>query len=383
MKAFARELGSTLLRASRAFPAIVLTGPRRAGKTYLLRKTFPRAEYRLLEDPDTLARIHADPRGFLDELRLPVILDEIQNAPELLPYVRTRIDGRPRQRGQWLITGSQDFALMHGVTESMSGRAAVFQLLPLSAREVGSWDLLKGGFPEVWQRPRAAQDWFRSYLQTYLERDVRAVTAVRDLGTFRTFLALLASRNGQMLNKTDLAAPLGVSVPTVTQWISVLETTGICLVVRPFYENLGKRLVKTPRVYLADTGLLCHLLGLSTQKELERSPFIGSVFEAFLALEIVKEQINRGAARELYFFRDEQGLEVDFVVPRRGELHFIEAKWSKTVTPRDARAVETLVAAARSRAARGFIVHRGGSPIQALVPGVKAQSVEQFVRLTD
>jgi hypothetical protein len=268
---------------------------------------------------------------------------------------------------------------MQGVTESMSGRAAVFQLLPLSAHEIGSWDLLKGGFPEVWQRPRAAQDWFRSYLQTYLERDVRAVTAVRDLGTFRTFLALLASRNGQMLNKTDMAAPLGVSVPTLTQWISVLETTGLVLIVRPFYENFGKRLVKTPRVYLADTGLLCHLLGLSTHEELERSPFIGSVFEAFLALEIVKEQINRGAAREIYFFRDEQGLEVDFVVPKRGEVHFIEAKWSKTVTPRDARAVETLLAVSRSKTARGFVVHRGGTSMQTLVPGVKAQSIEQFV----
>jgi hypothetical protein len=379
MKTFSRDLAKALARASRAFPSVVLTGPRRAGKTYLLRKAFPRAAYRLLEDPDTLARVRADPRGFLDELRPPVILDEIQNAPELLPYIRTRIDAHPRQCGRWLITGSQDFALMQGVTESMSGRAAVFQLLPLSAHEIGSWDLLKGGFPEVWQRPRAAQDWFRSYLQTYLERDVRAVTAVRDLGTFRTFLALLASRNGQMLNKTDMAAPLGVSVPTLTQWISVLETTGLVLIVRPFYENFGKRLVKTPRVYLADTGLLCHLLGLSTHEELERSPFIGSVFEAFLALEIVKEQINRGAAREIYFFRDEQGLEVDFVVPKRGEVHFIEAKWSKTVTPRDARAVETLLAVSRSKTARGFVVHRGGTSMQTLVPGVKAQSIEQFV----
>ncbi len=235
-----------------------------------------------------VAQIRSDPRSWLDELELPVILDEIQNAPELLPYIRARIDARPRDKGKWLITGSQDFALMSGVTESMSGRAATFQLLPLSLTELGKWDLLRGGFPEVWLRPSAASTWFRSYVQTYLERDVRAVTAVRDLSTFRTFLSLLASRSGQTLNKTEIAAPLGVSVPTISHWISVLETTGLVIVVRPYFESFGKRLVKSPRIYLADTGLLCHLLGLAKLTELERSPFIGHVFESFVAQEIAK-----------------------------------------------------------------------------------------------
>jgi predicted AAA+ superfamily ATPase len=255
----------------------------------------------------------------------------------------------------------------------------VLQLLPLSAHELGTWDLLRGGFPEVWLRPRSAHQWFRSYVQTYLERDIRAVTAVRDLSTFRTFLALVASRSGQMLNKTELAAPLGVSVPTITQWLSVLETTGLLLVVRPYFENFGKRLVKTPKLYLTDTGLLCHLLGLETQRALERSPFIGPVFETLVAQEITKHQLHHAKARELYYFRDEQGLEVDFVVPDGERLHLVEAKWSKTVVPRDARAIGILAKGVRDREPRGYVIHRGGTIGHALIPGVKAVSLDEYL----
>lgn len=317
MPAFDRTLAPTLLRAAKDWPAVVLTGPRRAGKTHLLRHCFPDAAYFLLEDPDVLARVKADPRGFLDDLRGPVVLDEIQNAPELFAHVRARIDASPRRRGQWLITGSQDFALMHGVSESMSGRSAVFRLFPLSLTELGRWSLMRGGYPEVWLRPRMASQWFSSYVQTYLERDVRSVTAVRDLGTFRRFIALLATRSGRMLNKTELAGPLGVSVPTITQWLSVLETTGIVALVSPWYENLGKRIVKTPKVYWLDVGLLVHLLGFDDLRALERSPLIGPIFETFVAGELIKRAVGDGQAAQLYWFRDHQGLEVDFVVPAR------------------------------------------------------------------
>lgn len=226
MKYIPRAIRKTLLEAARNFPAVVLTGPRRAGKTTVLRHLFPGAHYVLLEDPDVRARVRADPRGLLDELSGLVLFDEIQNAPELLPYVRTRIDERPQTMGQWLFTGSQEAPLMLGITESMAGRAAILNLLPFSSAETPRADLLTGGYPEVVARPAARGLWFGSYIQTYLERDVRSVANIRDLSVFRRFLALVASRHGQLLNKTDLAAPLGLSVPSVGHWIDILELTG-------------------------------------------------------------------------------------------------------------------------------------------------------------
>jgi hypothetical protein len=382
-----RELSPCLRRALKRFPALVLTGPRRAGKTTLLRRLFPRARYFLLEDPDVVARLRADPQGFLDAVRTPAILDEVQNVPEVFAYVRARIDRAPRGKGQWLLTGSQEAPLMRGVTESMAGRAAVLQLLPLSASESPRVSLLQGGYPEAVASGARSGLWFSSYVQTYLERDVRAVTAVRDLSTFRRFLALLAARHGQILNKSDIAAPLGVSVPTVAQWLGVLETTAQILIVPPFYENLGKRLLKSPKVFIADSGLACHLLGIETAAELAKSPFLGALFEGFVAAEIVKHQVNRGQRRELYHFRDEQGLEVDFVVPSRGGgVTLVECKAGRTVVPAMATSLQRLGEALRKRrgaraCARMLLVHqrpRAGTPTQALVPGVRALAWQEL-----
>lgn len=384
-----RELEAHLGRAIRKFPAVVLTGPRRAGKTWVLRHLFPRASYLLLEDPDLVARVRADPHGLLDAVRPPVILDEVQNVPEVFALVRARIDRQPRRTGQWILTGSQEAPLMHGVTESMAGRAAVLQLLPFSTRETPKVSLLRGGYPEVVARPAGARLWFSSYLQTYLERDVRAVTAVKDLATFRRFLALLASRHGQVLNKTDLGAPLGVSVPTITQWLGVLETTAQILIVPPFYENLGKRLIKSPKVYLADSGLACHLLGIESAAELARSPFRGVLFEGFIAAEIVKAQTHAGGRREIYHFRDEQGLEVDFLVPGRGgAVRLVECKAGHTVTPSDAAPMQRLAAALRKQRPKTpvelHLVHlppQQPTPIRTAAPGVSARPWQEFVRL--
>ena len=388
MRHVPRELEIQLRRAARQFPAIVLTGPRRAGKTWLLKRAFPKASYFLLEDPDVLARLKSDPQGFLDGIRTPAILDEVQNAPELFSYVRTRIDREPRRVGRWLLTGSQEAPLMQRVSESMAGRAAVLQLLPFSTRETPRVTLLRGGYPEAVARPAAARLWFSSYLQTYLERDVRAVTAVRDLATFRRFIALVASRHGQVLNKSDLAAPLGVSVPTITQWLGVLETTAQILIVPPFFENLGKRLIKSPKVFIADSGLACHLLGIDSSAELAKSPFLGALFEGFIAAEIVKSQASAGARREIYFFRDEQGLEVDFVVPgRAGSLSLVECKSGRTVTPAMAAPLRRLAEAVRKRRPRSgkpraFLVHQApsaGTQTRAVAPGVQAVAWQEFV----
>jgi predicted AAA+ superfamily ATPase len=382
-----RLLEKQISRTMRNFPAVILTGPRRAGKTWLLRHLFPKASYFLMEDPDLVARWRDDPQGFLDAVKTPAILDEVQHVPEVFAFVRARIDARPRRTGQWLLTGSQEAQLMQGVSESMAGRAAVLHLLPLSATESPKVSMLHGGYPEALARPAAARLWFSSYLQTYLERDVRAITAVRDLATFRRFLALVASRHGQVLNKSDLAAPLGVSVPTITQWLGVLETSAQILVVPPFYENVGKRLIKSPKVYLADSGLACHLLGIDTPADLAKSPFRGALFEGFLAAEIVKAQLNAGRRRELYYFRDEQGLEVDFLIPgRRGSLSLVECKAGKTVTPDQAAPMLRLAEALRMRKPSTslfmFLAYqpsKTGAQTTAIAPGVRALPWRDFV----
>jgi predicted AAA+ superfamily ATPase len=261
---------------------------------------------------DIQGRVRNDPHTLLEELRPPVVFNEIQNAPELLSYVRTLVDAAPRRMGQWLFTGSQEAPLMQGITESMAGRAAILQLLPFSVAETPKANLLHGGFPEVLAR-----------------------------------------------NKTDLAAPLGASVPTVTEWLHILELAGQIIVVPPYFENLGKRLIKSPKVYWSDSGLACYLLGITTEAELQRSPFSGQLFEGFVAAEILKGQANQGARKELYYFRDQQGLEVDFLLPRpNAGLWLIECKAGKTVRPAMAAPLLSLRRSLGKRSERLILVHQ-------------------------
>jgi len=287
-----------------------------------LRRVFPKASYHLLEDPDTVARLRADPRSFLEEVRLPVILDEIQNVPEILNYVRARIDKAPRKTGRWLLTGSQEAPLMEGVTESMAGRAAVLQLLPFSSAEHPRVSVVRGGFPEV-------------------------------------------------------------SVPTISQWLSILETTAQILLVPPFYENFGKRPVKSPKLHFVDSGLACHLLNINSERELNRSPLLGPLFEGFVASEIVKHQLNEGRRKEIYYFRDHQGLEIDLVVSTADRaLTLIEAKASRTVTPAMAEPLVRLRHAVSRYDVTSLVVHRGTSndaALDAIRPGVKAVPVDRFL----
>ena len=387
MRYINRLVEKEIIEASRAFPALLVTGPRRAGKTTLLKKLFPKASYYLLEDPDAISRVKADPRSFIEEIKPPAILDEIQNVPELFNYLRTRIDEKPRRFGQWYFTGSQDVSLMKGVSESMAGRVAVFHLLPFSSEETKKVSIVHGGFPEVLAKPKSASIWFRSYIQTYLERDVRSISAFKNLAAFRRFLALLASRSGAVLNKTDIAAPLGISVPALTEWINILEITGQIIVVPPFYENFGKRLIKSPKIYFADSGLTSYLLGIETESALRKSTFFGQIFEGFVASEVIKHQINNGKRREIYYFRDQQGLEVDFIIPTSSaKLLVMEAKAVRTVRPEMGVPLSKLTRAISRYKVEKCVVHlnppkgtkRG---FYGLAPGVKAIPVEAIAAL--
>jgi hypothetical protein len=264
---------------------------------------------------------------------------------------------------------------MKGVTESMAGRAAVFHLLPLSLAESSRVSLLKGGFPEVVGHPSVADVWFRSYIQTYLERDVRAISSIRDLATFRRFLSLVVSRIGTVLNRSDIATPMGVSVPTISEWLNILEATHLILLVPPYYENFGKRLIKSPKLYFADTGLAAYLLGMENERMLARSTFYGPLFESFVASEIVKAQINAGRKKELYFFRDRQGLEVDFLVPKSGRrLALVEAKATRTIRPEAAEAMARLKKAVSGYLVEAYLVHlpaSTGPSFSAIHPGIR------------
>jgi len=382
-----RSLEPVLKRAGREFPAVVLTGPRQSGKTTLLKELFKDSHrYVSLELPDVRAAASNDPRGFLELNSPPVIFDEVQYCPDLLPYLKEHIDAHRSKRGQFLLTGSQNLVLLERVTESLAGRAAMLNLLPLSLREVQGragrpfpWEkkglssvqegfplselwtsLIRGGYPELAAGPeRDLALWHSSYIQTYLERDVRSLRQVGDLTLFQGFLRALAARSGQLLNLTELSRDLGVAVNTAKAWLSVLEASFQVIVLRPYFSNVGKRLVKTPKVYFADTGTLCHLAGLKDPQHAASGPMGGHIFETAVLAEIVKTFRNRGEDPKVHFWRTSAGVEVDFIIDLGGKLIPIEVKLSATPIPSMARGIMSFRKDFEKKTREGYVVHPG------------------------
>lgn len=336
-----RDAEKTLHRLQRGFPVLCITGPRQSGKTTLARVAFPDKPYLSLEDPDIARLAREDPRGLLDTYRDGLILDEAQAVPEIFTYLKTSVDSDPRP-GKYVVTGSQQFGLIAGVAESLAGRAAFLTLLPFSVEELKAAGrlpadpfkaMVNGFYPPLYDREVSPYDWYTNYISSYVERDVRSVLNVKDLGQFQTFVKMCASRAGQLLNLNALALDCGLSHNTARSWLSVLETSGIVYLLKPYHQNFGKRLVKSPKLYFVDTGLAARLLGIRTHDELFVHPNRGNLFESFIVGEFLKVRLNEGREPDLYFWRDNIGNEIDLVQENGPDAKAFEIKSGKTFSP--------------------------------------------------
>jgi uncharacterized protein len=336
---------SVLLARAAEFPVVTVVGPRQSGKTTLCRDAFPGHRYVSLEAPDVRARVSADPREFLGSIGDGVIIDEVQRVPELASYLQSIVDERPARMGRFVLTGSYNLAVHQTVSQSLAGRTAMLELLPLSHAELAvaalapssPWEaLVTGGYPAIYDRGIAPAVWLESYIATYLERDVRSVLAVGDLLAFQTFIALCAGRSAGLVNLSALSADAGISHNTARAWLSVLEAGFVVHRLPPRLASPTSRLVKTPKLHFHDTGVASWLLGIRNDTDLVNHPLRGPLFESWVVAEIGKAIRNRGERARLSFHRDRKGLEVDLVVERPGELLAIEVKSGATFHPEHA-----------------------------------------------
>jgi len=334
-----RILAKQLKDSAAAFPVVALTGPRQSGKTTLVRHTFPQKKYVTLEDLDTRAFAQKDPRGFLNTYGTGAILDEVQRVPELFSYLQGIVD-EAKHAGQFILAGSQNFLLHEGIIQTLAGRVAMHTLLPFSIAELqraGALPktsreyLFQGTYPRIYDDRVSPRTWYANYLLTYVERDVRQVKNVSDLGAFQQFLKMCAGRIGSLLNLSSLAHDCGITHNTARAWLSVLEASFVVFLLRPHHRNFNKRLVKMPKLYFYDTGIACALLGIERTDQLETHPLTGGIFESMVVAELIRGRLNRGRAPNIYFWRDKSGHEVDCLIEDHQQLISVEIKAGRTM----------------------------------------------------
>ena len=356
-----RTLERTFNQFLGQFSSVGLTGPRQSGKSTMLKKLLAGDyEYVTFDDYDNVRTFHEDPKKFMRVHGDRVIFDEIQRVPELFNYVKIAIDEDRQRRGKFVLTGSSQFALMRNVTESLAGRIGLVRLLPFDYREIPQKlreeSIYRGGYPElVLESYDNFRNWFSSYVETYLYRDVRDLSNVGELRDFRRCLQLLATRTAQLLNMSDIARDLGIAVNTVKRWISILEASYIIFLLPPFYKNYGKRITKSPKIYFYDTGLVSFLTGIKDADVFEHGPMYGPLFENYVVSEIMKREIHSKADSELFYYRTSNGVEIDLIIDHKTSREFIEVKASETYRSEMTRAIEQI----KKENEKGFLLYRG------------------------
>ncbi len=334
-----REISNLIEKVNAERPALLLTGARQTGKSSLLNRLFPEHHYVSLDVPLEAKQASESGQFFLDSHSTPLVIDEIQYAPELFRQIKIRIDQHRQLNGQYVMTGSQKFSLMKGVSESLAGRVSILNLHSLSTREllkhfklelttvqVLEW-LVKGGYPEIYEHDLDHYRFFSDYVATYIERDVRQLINIRHVREFDQFMRLLAVRSGQIVSMSRIATEVGVSIHTIKSWIAVLEASNIIYLLKPYYQNFGKRIIKSPKLYFLDTGLLCYLTNIQSANILSNNPLLGAFFETYAFGQLLRSLHNNGKADEIYYFRDKDGREVDFIIPEGNLLNLYECKW--------------------------------------------------------
>lgn len=360
---YIRSLAKILERFAKIYPILGITGPRQSGKTTIAKMLFPHLPYVSLENLDIRLQAQNDPRGFLAKYQDGAIFDEVQQAPDLLSYLQEIVDNSPI-KGRYILTGSQNFALSQQISQSLSGRIGMTTLLPFSLSEIGELSnnslmsyIFRGGYPALYNLDIDPLEFYPSYIQTYVERDVRQIKNIENIGRFQTFLKLCAGRVGQIINFSSLAQDCGISPVTARQWLNILEASYLIFFLQPFHQNFNKRLIKMPKLYFYDTGLACTLLGLEKESQLDTHYLKGGLVENLVILEILKKRLNQGLPPNLYFWRDQTGHEIDLVAEWGGEIHAIEIKANATFQSDYIKNVQYFCKLASN--AKGYLVYAG------------------------